>query len=275
MIDVFTSEEALAHAAAKVFVLQYRVATTQSGRFSVVLSGGLTPILTYQLLATSMFSCQIDWTKVHVFWGDERCVPQSDYRSNFRIAHDNFLSRVSIPPSHIHPMFNDQNPSQSAREYELVLTRYFDDCQPCFDLVFLGLGADGHTASLFPGSAAIEASSSWVAVVQNKQETFARITLSAELLNQTKVALFLVVGQEKASILREVLGPVDPNHMIPARLIQPAQGQLLWFVDASADPSQMSSKVPTQAADVPPLRVPEPSSHLQQKTIGKEPCNSE
>ncbi|MCX6125960.1 MAG: 6-phosphogluconolactonase, partial [Proteobacteria bacterium] len=151
MLKVFSNEESLANAAAAVFVSQCKKSIARSGRFSVVLSGGNTPRQTYELIAKEPFRSQVDWTKVHVFWGDERLVDKSDDRSNFRLATDALLSQVPIPPTQVHPISAIRGPEEATREYESIIRRYFSQSAPRFDLVLLGLGVDGHTASIFPG----------------------------------------------------------------------------------------------------------------------------
>jgi 6-phosphogluconolactonase len=230
VIKVFPDEESVAQAAAQIFVEKFKTAMTRSERFSVVLSGGKTPLRTYELLAKEPFTSQVNWRHIDVFWGDERCVPVTDWRSNYKMAFETLLSHVSIPVRQIHAIpFNDE-PHKAAVEYENVLRKYFGEMPQLFDLVFLGLGKDGHTASLFPNSTSLNEKVRWTTSLKNSGEDFSRITLTPQILNRTKMAIFLVTGQEKAEILKNVLDLVKPSFAFPASLIQPIQGELLWLV---------------------------------------------
>ena len=234
VIKIFPDEESVAQAAAQLFVEQYKKSMARSDRFSVALSGGHTPLRTYELLSQEPFKSRIDWSHVHVFWGDERCVPISDSRSNYGIANKTLLSHVPIPSEQVHPILGTEDPHKSAAEYESVLKEYFGDSSPFFDLVFLGLGKDGHTASLFPGSPSLNEKVRWVAWQKNFTEDFLRITMTPQLLNLAQMVLFLVTGPEKAEILKVVLNNVEPTHLLPAQLIHPIEGEIVWLVDSSA-----------------------------------------
>ena len=237
VLKVFSNEESVAEAAAGIFVEQFKKAMTRSEKFSVVLSGGNTPTLTYELLAREPFQSQINWRHVHVFWGDERCVPITDLCSNSKRAYEALLSHVPIPPHQIHPIPYTRDPNKSAVEYELVLKKYFDKAPPFFNLVLLGLGKDGHTASLFPGSTALTEKERWVVGLKNTSEEFGRVTLTLQILNLTRMTIFLVTGQEKAKILEEVLSDTESSQSLPARLIHPVNGELIWLVDSTAHPT--------------------------------------
>jgi 6-phosphogluconolactonase len=167
VIKVFPDEESVAQAAAQIFVEKFKTAMTRSERFSVVLSGGKTPLRTYELLAKEPFTSQVNWRHIDVFWGDERCVPVTDWRSNYKMAFETLLSHVSIPVRQIHAIpFNDE-PHKAAVEYENVLRKYFGEMPQLFDLVFLGLGKDGHTASLFPNSTSLNEKVRWTTSLKN------------------------------------------------------------------------------------------------------------
>jgi 6-phosphogluconolactonase len=240
VVEVFPNKEALAQAAAELFVTRFSEGIAESGRFSVVLSGGTTPRHIYECLAEDPFRSRVDWRRVNIFWGDERCVPLSDIRSNFKMAKEALLSKIDVPGDQIHPIQCASDSDKSAMAYESVLTNYFRKSSPYFDLTFIGLGKDGHTASLFPESPALNEKERWVAVVRKESEDFERITMTLPLLNRTRVAVFLVEGEEKADILKKVLSASDTSSSIPARLIQPVDGRLIWLVDRSA-----WSQVPT------------------------------
>ena len=234
MIRVYADLEALSVGAAELFAVQARRAIEARGRFAVLLAGGETPRRAYELLATPLFRERIPWPAVHVFWGDERSVPPDDRRSNALMARRALLDHVPVPPQQIHPIPWGGSPGDAAEEYEKLLRTFFAPAPPRFDLVFLGLGENGHTASLFPGTAALKERERWVAEVYLAEEGLHRITLTAPAINQAALAAFLVSGGGKAAMLREVMeGRADP-FLIPARLIRPVQGELLWLVDREA-----------------------------------------
>jgi 6-phosphogluconolactonase len=231
MIRVFADAVALARGAAAFFAEEMSRAVAARGRCSVLLAGGETPRRTYELLAEKPLREAIPWEKVHFFWGDERCVPADDPQSNQRMARERLLARVPVPPGNIHPITCTHAPEEAAATYQHELERHFAGGAPSFDLVLLGLGTDGHTASLFPGSSALAEGARWTAVVHRPGEVFPRITLTLPLLNQARRVLFLVVGRDKAAILAEIL---QGNAPYPARLVRPSSGELIWFADRAA-----------------------------------------
>jgi len=234
MIKIYPDQESLSRAAAEFFVRQAGQTLRARGRFNVVLSGGSTPRRLYELLAQTPFRDRVAWAQVQVFWGDERCVPVEDPRRNSRLARQVWLDRVPIPPTQIHPVSGQLPAEAAARSYEALLKSFFAGCQPRFDLVFLGLGEDGHTASLFPNHEVLKEQVRWAAEVNLAGENLQRVTLTAPLINQADVAAFLVAGAAKARILKEVLqGPFNPQRL-PAQLIHPQGGALYWLVDREA-----------------------------------------
>jgi 6-phosphogluconolactonase len=234
VIRVFDDPEALSRGAAEFLVKVARDAVVMRGHFSVALSGGGTPRPTYELLAQPFFRDQVDWDKVHIFWGDERCVPWDDPRSNARMAREAWLAHVPIPAGQVHPMDCLPVPEEGARRYEALLRAYFGGGEPRFDLILLGLGENGHTASLFPGEPALTETERWVAPVYVPEQDLHRLTLTAACINQTRVVVFLVAGAAKAAVVREVIqGPRDPLRL-PAQLIHPAGGELLWLIERTA-----------------------------------------
>jgi 6-phosphogluconolactonase len=234
MIKVYPDLEALSRAAASLLVEHANLAVAARGRFCVALSGGSTPRRTYELLAAQPFKGQAPWHRMHIFWGDERCVPLDDPRSNARMAKEAWLDHVPIPESQIHPMQCAGAPAEAARHYEAHLRQFFGGRPSSLDLVLLGLGDNGHTASLFPGTPVLQEIERWVAEVYVAEQDLYRVTLTAPFINQAAQVIFLVAGEAKAGVLKEIIhGPRDPERL-PAQLIQPRSGELLWLTDLKA-----------------------------------------
>jgi 6-phosphogluconolactonase len=190
----------------------------------------------------------VPWENTHVFWGDERCVPSDDARSNERMAREALLDHVPIPASQIHPIQCVHAPNQVARQYEALLRTFFAEQPPRFDLVLLGLGENGHTASLFPGTPVLDERERWVADVYVAEQNLYRITLTAPLINQAALVVFLVAGNTKARVLSEVLEGLRDIHRLPAQLIQPTKGDLRWLVDRPA--ADMLKRSPVTGTEV-------------------------
>ncbi len=234
MIRIYDTPDTLAKAAAEFVAQQAHKAVQESGRFSIVLSGGSTPGKTYAYLARQPFQKEIEWQHTHVFWGDERCVPADDPRNNARMAYQQLLQYVPVPSDQIHPIASTLPPLVAARQYEEEIKAFFKHSRPAFDLVLLGLGENGHTASLFPGTPVLRESTAWVAEVYVAEQNLWRVTLTPPLINQSAVVIYLVQGARKANIVHQVLqGPQKPEEL-PAQLIHPASGELHWFLDAQA-----------------------------------------
>jgi 6-phosphogluconolactonase len=234
-LRVYGDAGQLARAAAELFVNTAADSIEARGRFGVALSGGTTPRRLYKLLATSAFSSRVDWGRVEIFWGDERYVPANDPDSNYRMTADALLRHVPIPAANAHRVPTEiSSPSAAAAGYEEQIRQSFaDSSMPQFDLIYLGLGTNGHTASLFPHSPTLREQSCLVVADFVAEVNGWRITMSAPLLNRGRIVVFLVQGQEKAQVLRDVLlGPSDPERL-PAQLIAP-EGKLLWIVDEAA-----------------------------------------
>ena len=224
--------------AAEEFVRLANEATVSNGRFTVAFSGGSTPKALYTLLAGNTFRVRISWEKVHVFWGDERCVPPDHADSNYRMARESFLDHAPIPKENIHRMFGEEtDPAKAATSYEATLRESFGLTPgqlPRFDLVLLGMGDDGHTASLFPHTAAL--SETKRLVVANYVEKFGthRLTLTIPVINHAAQVIFLISGGSKAAVLKEVLeGQEDPQRL-PSQFIQPVTGKILFIIDEAA-----------------------------------------
>jgi len=234
-VQVFDDAEAVARGAAERFVELGQAAIDARGCLSVGLAGGSTPKRTYELLASEAYREQLNWSKVHIFFGDERCVPPDHSESNYRMANEALISRVSIPPPNVHRINGLGDAVANASLYEDELRTFFNPASwPRFDLVLLGMGDDGHTASLFPGTKALVEPRAWV--VANWVEKFGafRITLTAPAINHAANIAFLVTGATKAERLLEVLrGALDPEKL-PSQLIQPLDGSLFWLVDKAA-----------------------------------------
>lgn len=201
-------------------------------KFTVALSGGETPKKLYQKLATPPYNEKIKWDRVHIFWGDERVVDFDDKSNNAKMAYDNLLSKVDIPSAQIHKIWTDITSEESAKQYEKILRQYFDDKQTAFDLMLLGMGEDGHSLSLFPGSEILEDKQSWVCAFHSKEKG-ERITLMPAVVNRSSAVAFLVTGGKKAKVLKEILDDSEA-HKYPAQLIQPLNNELHWFVDEEA-----------------------------------------
>lgn len=234
MIRIFPDVNSLMRGAAEVFVEEARRAVTARGRFSVVLAGGSTPKRAYQLLAAAPLRSQVDWSRVHIFWSDERCVPPDDERSNFRMVREALLDHVPIADRHVHRIDGEAEPSIAAKDYEAVLTGHFGAEPVRFDLVFLGLGKDGHTASLFPETSVLGEQTRHAVEVFAPELGMWRVTLTAPLINAAASVAFLVSGADKADILHRVLvEPRDPQRL-PAQLVQPTAREPVWLVDRAA-----------------------------------------
>ena len=264
-LAVLSDAHSLAAAAASVIVEEARRAVDDAGRFTMALAGGSTPGPVYELLAAPPFAAQMPWPETEVFWGDERCVAPVDPRSNERMARATLLDHVPIPADHVHPMrcaglgiadatgavrYGEGVAHRAADEYERLLRRLFpengqaESPGPGLDLVLLGLGDNGHTASLFPGSPALDEMERWAvaaledpgtaAATSGTGERLWRVTLSAPFINRAALVLFVVSGAAKAAAVRGVLQAEGDPHELPARLIHPPAGRLWWLLDKQA-----------------------------------------
>lgn len=234
-VFVFDTSEQLAVAAAERFVELEYAFHGEPRRFSVVLAGGNTPRRVYELLATERFKNRVEWPQVHLFFGDERAVPPDHPDSNYAMAYEGLISKVPIPAKNVHRMIGEGDAQENARLYENQLKTFFAGAAWLrFDLVFLGLGEDGHTASLFSHSAALDEKSKWVVATKFERTGQERITLTVPVFNHAAQVMFLVVGKEKAKILAEVLHPQPGSELLPAQAIQPGSGKLEWLVDRAA-----------------------------------------
>jgi 6-phosphogluconolactonase len=234
-IRIFKDMETLSRAAADLFAEKAAQFIAERGRFLAALNGGSTPNRLFQLLATD-YRDKVDWSRVHVFWGDERCVPPGEAGSSYGQAWEAFLSRVPIPKSNIHRVKGELEPAEASRDYALTLSRFASPPLefPRFDLVYLGMGEDGHTASLFPGSS-VEVTEPTLAVTAHYQNRPAnRVTLTPLVFNQARTVAFMVTGEKKAVTLAKVLSDRYNPEALPAQRISPKDGGLLWLVDEEA-----------------------------------------
>jgi len=241
-VEVAADRAALMEAGASAFVAAARAAIGARGRFTTALSGGSTPRALFELLATARFASAVDWSHVHVCWGDERAVPPDAEASNYRMAREALLDHVPIPAAQIHRIRGEDPPQVAAEAYERALRTLFATgvgpprLEPGarFDLVLLGMGDNGHTASLFPGLHAVREAERWVVAESVAEVGMWRITLTPVVLNAAAEVVFLVAGADKAAMLHRVLeGPVRPDEL-PAQIVAPHDGRLRWLVDAGA-----------------------------------------
>ncbi len=228
-IVVLPDPAAVTREATDRFVALARSALAAQGRFTVALSGGSTPKSLYEQLVTQ----PIEWQHIHVFWGDERCVPPIHPDSNYGMAQHALLAHVNIPPQNVHRLQGEIDPAQAAQQYEDELRTVFGTL-PHFDLILLGMGADAHTASLFPGTPALHEQQRWVMAQYVDKLQANRLTLTPPVINQAANVTFLIAGSDKAAALRSVWhGTHDPDRF-PAQIVRPTAGHLCWLVDRAA-----------------------------------------
>jgi 6-phosphogluconolactonase len=239
-VVVVDDADALAREAAEEFERRANAAVASRGRFTVALSGGSTPRSLYALLAdpAAPFRGAIAWSRVHLFWSDERHVPPEDSRSNYRMARETLISRVPIPAANVHRIEAElPDAAEAAARYDDELARFFSLSPgefPRFDLMLLGVGTEGHTASLFPGTKALEVRDRRVVANWVPKLNGFRMTMTIPVFNRAAAVLFLVSGEDKAPILRAVFDRQSPPHALPCQLIRPESGDLIWLADRPA-----------------------------------------
>lgn len=201
----------------------------------VALSGGSTPKIVFDVLAEK-YTKKIDWHKIHLYWGDERCVPPDDSESNYKMTKEHLLSKVDLPESNIHRIKGENDPDEEALAYAELLDKNLTrkNKLPQFDLLILGMGDDGHTASIFPHQIALWHSDRYCEVAQHPETGQQRISLSGKLINNAEHVAFLVTGEAKAEKLREIVTKEGPWETYPASLVDPDSGNLIWFLDLGA-----------------------------------------
>lgn len=226
---ILPDADSLARTAAERFIALAKAALSERGGFRVALSGGSTPLPTYELLAHEQLAAQVDWEQVHFFWGDERCVPPDHPESNYRAARAALLDEIAIPLQNIHPIPCQHPPTRAAILYQEELEKSLGPGES-FDLILLGMGSDGHTASLFPGTAAMAEQKRWVIENYAKRLNEWRVTLTLPTINRARHIMFIVSGAAKASTLARVWA----GEPLPAGMVQPASGRLTWLIDQAA-----------------------------------------
>lgn len=233
-LDLHPDAHAAARAGAEAFVAAARVAVEARGRFSVALSGGTAPREMYSLLASDEVARRIPWHGVHLFWGDERCVPPAHPRSNFAMANEAFIARVPIPAENVHRIRGELPAEKGAAQYRDELEAFFGSGIPRFDVVHLGLGPDAHTCSLFPFDPLLQERERTVAPALLREIGEPRVTFTFPVVNTAARVEMLVVGGGKAEVVRRVLrGPLDPFRL-PAQLVRPMDGEMVWILDRAA-----------------------------------------
>jgi len=234
-IIIVENPERLAKEAVALFCRAAQNGVRRNGRFSVALSGGSTPRAMHRLLAREPYIDRVPWQDTHIFWVDERMLPFAHAESNFGTAQKDFLKKVPIPPIQIHPMPADAEPEDGVRRYRQELEHFFGASRqgyPCFDLILLGIGNDGHTASLFPEAGPADAGKKWVRAVKGGSPDVFRLTLDYPVLNRARQVVFLVSGRKKRKIVQRILEG-DETHL-PAAKIRPERGELMWLLDREA-----------------------------------------
>ena len=224
---LYNTYEMMSIAAAHFFTTEYDEAIAKKGKFIVALSGGNTPKHFYELLASHAYSLNIDWKKVFIFFSDERYVPHDNKDSNFKMAKDNLLKEISIPEKNVFPIPTSSNPEKDALKYESTIRRIFAGKPASFDLLLLGMGADGHTASLFPGTDILKEKKRLVKEVYIREKTY-RISFTLPLINRAKQVLILVSGADKKTALQKISGKPASKKPLPVQMVK---GNVLWMVD--------------------------------------------
>ncbi|HKJ68820.1 MAG TPA: 6-phosphogluconolactonase [bacterium] len=234
LTKIYENPDELTRAAAEESVIRINESLARRKTCTLVLAGGNTPRPLYQLLATE-YAHRIPWENVHLYWGDERFVPHDHDQSNYRMVRESLLKHISVPSENVHPI-PTEHPTvvDCAQAYEIHLQAEFRTEFPEFDLVLLGLGTDGHTASLFPGTDAILEQENWVCASEAPDPPKERITLTYPVLNSAKSVFFLVSGEQKAEAVRNASQEVHDRNACPAAFIRPERGQVIWWLDRPA-----------------------------------------
>lgn len=234
MLHIYKNPEEVSKALAEWITQTIETTLKKQDRFTWVVTGGNSPKQLYELLAASPYRDRINWSKLHIFWGDERAVPFADNRNNAKMTFEHLLNKVPVVREQVHIMDTSLSPSASAKAYEALLHQYFKDAGPTFDLVLNGMGDDGHTLSLFPNTPVIHEKQAWVTSFYLDAQQMHRITLTAPVVNRAGKVAFLTFGANKSNALFEVLKGAPAIDQYPSQIIQPASGELHWFIDEAA-----------------------------------------
>lgn len=235
MVRIFKDKNELSEAAAELFLNAALNSVKNKGRFTVALTGGSSPILLHDLLSKEPYASKVPWDKTFVFWGDERFVPLTDERSNAKMAFETLLNKVPVPKNQVYPMWEDGMDAETfAAKYEQILKHHFGSKPHEFDLILLGMGDDGHTASLFPGTEVLDENKKIVAGYYLTPQSMYRITLTSPIINSAKQICFLTFGANKAKALYEVLEGERNPVQYPSQLIHATNGEVIWMVDEAA-----------------------------------------
>jgi len=234
MIKVFDNVNELSKAAADLILDISNRETEKKGNFSLVFSGGSSPKQTYKNLSQSFYKDKIPWNKTFLFWGDERFVPEDDPQNNFKMTNDILIKKIPVPRNQIFPISTKGKPVNCALQYEETIKNFFKGKTSSFDLIILGLGDNGHTASLFPNTEVLNEKERLVKEVFVKELNMYRITLTAPVINKAKNILFIVFGEDKAETISKVIEGNFDSQNLPAQLIKPDDGTIRWFIDKSA-----------------------------------------
>ncbi len=233
-ITIWKDVEALSIAAAHFFVSECHRCIAKKEKFVVALSGGNTPKRLYQLLASPDFNRNIPWENVFLFWSDERFVPHTDADSNYSMVKENLLDHISIPEKNIFPIPVNGTAKDCAKEYEVIIKQFFNNKKVVFDCLLLGLGNDGHTASLFPGTAVLKEKKKLIKEVWLEEKQTWRISFTFPLINNAALIIFLVAGKEKAAVVTDVINKKIIKPAFPSQLVKPLKGNIYWMLDEEA-----------------------------------------
>lgn len=234
MIKKYKDQKAASEAMAEDFKAIAIKAVQENGRFNVALTGGSSPLMLHKILRSEPYRTSIPWEKCFVFWGDERAVPFDDDQNNAKMGYQTLLDHVPVRPDQIFRMNSEVPTEKAADEYEKQIKEHFSHREPSFDLILLGMGADGHTASIFPGSDVVNERSKWVSTGYNSEQKTHRITFTASLINKAQNIFFAVFGEGKAKTLLNVLYGDHNPELLPSQLIKPESGKLYWYIDEEA-----------------------------------------
>lgn len=229
--------EELSRKAAERFIRLAQEAIARTGRFIVALSGGSTPRALYSLLASPGYNERIQWSKIHLYWGDERCVPPHHPESNFLMVQETLLANITIPRENFHRIAAEFDPNLAAADYEEQIRKLFQltpGALPRFDLILLGLGEDGHTASLFPGNAALDDKQHLVVATYVDKLNTHRVSLTLPVINRAAEVLFLVAGPDKAPVVKQIISEPPQAAALPAARVCPGSGRLVWLITKDA-----------------------------------------